>query len=46
MMNAIFNYLYTAAYLAIKAAALLAAVITACWLLFEIWLQIIIHAIR
>lgn len=46
MIGAILNYLYTAAWLAIKAAAFTAAVITAGWILFEIWLQLVLHAIR
>lgn len=46
MTKSILIYLYASALLAIKAAAFLAAIVTAAWILFEIWLQIIMHAIR
>ena len=46
MIVAILNYLFNAAWLAIKATAFLAAVITAGCIIFELFLQIILHAIR
>lgn len=46
MIGAILDYLFCAAWLTIKAAAFTAAVITAGWILFEIWLQLVLHAIR